>query len=310
MPVSPARAAASEILLRVETQDSYASELLHSEACAHLSAVDQALATEIVMGVLRWQSVLDRAIGEVSAQELERLDAEVLTALRMGAYQLRWLDRVPARAAIHESVELVKQARKRSAAPFTNAVLRKLAASPFAKSFQPALIAATQDVNTIAETMAHPKWLVEAWCGRLGLDAAQQICAYDQSIPVTAVRVCWPQTEDELGAEGIRLAPGAFLSRARRVTSGDITKTNAYGEGRVAIQDEASQLVAALVGPGKRILDCCAAPGGKTSAIAERSPQATIVAVEVHAHRADLLRKRVRAPNVQVIHSDMREFSV
>jgi 16S rRNA (cytosine967-C5)-methyltransferase len=310
MPVSPARAAAFDILLRVETRDSYAAELLHSEACAHLSPADQALTTELVMGVLRWRSALDRAIADISAQKLERLDPEVLTALRIGAYQLGWLDRIPARAAIHESVELVKQARKRSAAPFANAVLRKLADSAFATSFQPALISSAADAGTIAETMAHPEWLVESWCAQFGVDTAQQICAYDQAIPTTALRLRHPGIEAELRAEGIQLAPGAFLSSARRVTSGDVTKTRAYAEGRIAIQDEASQLVAALVGRGKRILDCCAAPGGKTSAIAERNPEATVIAVEVHAHRAELLRKRVRASNVQVIHSDIQDFPV
>ena len=141
MPVSPARAAAFHILLRVEQEDAYASELLHSECCA--TDVDQALTTELVMGVLRWRSALDDAIGSVSSQNLARLDREVLTSLRLGAYQLGWLDRVPARAAIHESVELVKRARKRSAAPFANAILRKLAENPrIHADFQPLLAAA------------------------------------------------------------------------------------------------------------------------------------------------------------------------
>src|SRR5205807_1969266 len=107
-------------------EDSYASELLHSGRCAELTVQDQGLTTELVMGVLRWRSLLDATIAKVASQPLARLDREVLTALRLGAYQLGWLDRVPARAAIHESVELVKRARKRSAAPFANAVLRKL----------------------------------------------------------------------------------------------------------------------------------------------------------------------------------------
>ena len=103
MPVSPARAAAFDILLRVEEQDAYASELLHAERCDQLGPLDQALTTELVMGVLRWRSALDDAIAEVSAQNLTRLDVEVLISLRLGVYQLRWLDRVPARAAINES---------------------------------------------------------------------------------------------------------------------------------------------------------------------------------------------------------------
>src|ERR1700719_4078058 len=126
MPVSPARSVAFEILLRIEREESYAAELLHSETLAKLSSRDHGLATELVMGVLRWRSLLDEQLAAASSQKLERLDVEVLTALRLGAYQLRFLSRVPARAAIFESVELVKAARKRSAASFANAVLRKL----------------------------------------------------------------------------------------------------------------------------------------------------------------------------------------
>src|SRR5208337_3782918 len=131
MAVSPARtsfarSAAFEILLRVEREKSYASELLHSATFATLSVRDHGLATELVMGVLRWQSLLDQRLAAASSQKLERLDDEVLAALRLGAYQLQFLSRVPARAAIFESVELVKAARKRSAASFVNAVLRKI----------------------------------------------------------------------------------------------------------------------------------------------------------------------------------------
>ena len=127
MAVSPARAAAFDILLRVEQQDAYASELLHSSRFAKLSPQDHGLTTELVMGVLRWRSLLDTEIASASSQKLEKLDIEVLIALRLAAYQLMFLERVPDRAVVNESVELVKRARKRSAAPFVNAVLRKLA---------------------------------------------------------------------------------------------------------------------------------------------------------------------------------------
>ena len=129
MPTSPARATAFDVLLRIEQQDAYASELLHSNQYAKLSSADHGLATELVMGVLRWRSLLDDEIGRFSDKRLEKLDIEVLTALRLAAYQLLFLDRIPGRAAVHESVELVKRARKGSAAPFANAVLRKLAGS-------------------------------------------------------------------------------------------------------------------------------------------------------------------------------------
>jgi len=308
MPVSPARAAAFDILLRVEQQDAYASELLHSERCDQLGTLDQALATELVMGVLRWRSALDEAIASVSAQNLVRLDPEVLISLRLGAYQLGWLDRVPARAAINESVELVKRARKRSAAPFANAILRKLADHPERIHVHEQTLLAVADPQSVAKTSAHPLWLVERWASQFGVEIAASVSAYDQEHPVTSIRLRDPAAEANLRAEGIELTPGALLANARRVNAGDVTKTKAYSDGRIAIQDEASQLVAALLGKGSRILDCCAAPGGKTWSIADRNPDAIIVAVELHARRAELVRKRVSASNVQVVTGDIREL--
>ena len=302
MSISPARASAFDILLRIEWQAAYASELLHSSQYSQLSPADHGLATELVMGVLRWRSVLDEEIGRFSSKGVEKLDLEVLTALRLGAYQLMFLDRMPERAAVHESVELVKRARKRSAVPFANAMLRKVAAE-----------ALTQDHKTesteLSKQLAHPPWLVERWEHEFGLDRARKICRYDQNAPQAAVRLADPKAEAELRQNGIDLAPGQLLASARRVRSGNITATGAYAEGRVAIQDEASQLVGLLVGRGSKILDCCAAPGGKTRILAERNPDASIVALELHPHRARLLRKLVPAGNVEVIHSDVRQFA-
>jgi len=315
MPISPARAAAFDILLRVERESSYASELLHSAAYNRLSVADHALATELVMGVLRWRSRLDTEISRASSQKLSKLDLEILIALRLGLYQFRVLDRIPPRAALHESVELVKRARKRSAAPFVNAVLRKLQESatidgsilPLCSSV-PSVVS-SPSAQSIAETWAHPLWLVERWTREYGLAAAQQICQHNQSTPTTTIRLRSPNAEEELAAERIQLLPGAFLASARRVESGDITKTRAFRERRVVIQDEASQLVASLIGPGANILDCCAAPGGKTLSIADRNPDSQITAVELHSHRVRLLQKLLNAnPHTLVVAADARHL--
>ncbi len=309
--VSPARAAAFDILLRVESESSYASELLHSRTYSALTSADHSLTTELVMGVLRWRSVLDDQISKSSAQPLSKLDLEVLTALRLAAYQLGWLSRIPARAAINESVELVKRARKRSAAPFVNAVLRRLAASP-GMTFPPAING--DSIETLAASSAHPLWLVERWAHAYGLEAATQVCRHNQSIPVTAICLRHPGAEERLRAEGIELAPGALLALARKVRNGGITKTSAFRAGLCVIQDEASQLVAALVGRGARVLDCCAAPGGKTRAVADRNLRAAITAVDLHPHRARLLRQLIRsqqsteAANISVIAADARNL--
>lgn len=306
MPVSLARAAAFDVLLRVERDGAFASELLHSALLAKLSNADHRLATELVMGVLRWQSLLDHGLAAHSSLPLSRLDAEVLAALRLGSYQLRALERVPAHAAINESVELVKHARKRSAAAFVNAVLRKSKAD---SALLPAEVIDAKTPDELAERSAHPNWLVERWIRNFGFEAARQICCRDQQVPETAIRLGMAE-EQELSEKGLALLPGRVLTSARIVKGTDITATLPYREGRIAIQDEASQLVAMIVGKDKAILDCCAAPGGKTRLLARRNPGARILAVELHPHRAQLLRKLVSESNVHVIAGDVKQLPV
>lgn len=311
MPISPARAAAFDILLRVERDGSYTSELLHSPTYDHLSKPDHALATELTMGVLRWRSSLDDEIAQASSQPLAKLDLQVLIALRIALYQFRHLDRIPHRAALNESVELVKRARKRSAASFVNAVLRKLSTRrPQAENLETPV--------SLARALAHPLWLVERWISQYGPAAAQAICRHNQTIPTTTIRLRAPTAEAELIREKIALTPGALLTSARYAAA-DITATSAFRTGQFVIQDEASQLVAALVGEfvGERsgipenILDCCAAPGGKTLAIADRNPDAAITAVELYPHRARLLQSLLRTAHssrINVIAADSRHL--
>ncbi|MBO0910932.1 MAG: 16S rRNA (cytosine(967)-C(5))-methyltransferase RsmB [Acidobacteria bacterium] len=304
LPVSPARAAAFKMLMRIESADAYASELLHSRALAKLPPADLGLLTELVMGVLRWRGVLDERIAEHASQPPAKLDLEVLTALRLGAYQLLFLDRVPVHAAVNESVELTKRARKRSAAGIVNAVLRRLAAARV-RGLSP-----QEDAGSLPASagLAHPPWLVERWRENYGLPRAHGISAYHQVAPKTAIRVEAPAVLDELEQEGIRLKPGSLLRKAFVIEAGDITRTEAFRERRLFIQDEASQLVALLVGRGGSILDCCAAPGGKTRILAEQNPGSTLIALELYPRRALLLKRLVRAGHVRVIAADARQI--
>jgi 16S rRNA (cytosine967-C5)-methyltransferase len=302
MSLSPARAAAYDILVRIEREESYADELLHSSQNAKLSSADHGLATELVMGVLRWRSLLDARIAAHSSQNLGKLDLEVLTALRLAAYQLIFLDRVPGHAAVNESVELVKRARKSSAAPFANAVLRKLAGEPR----QRIEIAHAKDAAELSQAAAHPRWIVERWVRAFDIAQARKICEYDQRIPEISLRLYGAGAEEELKREGVEVAAGTLIASARRVVSGQVTQAKVFRGGQVAIQDEASQLVALLAGHGSRILDCCAAPGGKTRVLAQRNPDATIIAAELHPRRARLMRTLVPEPNVRIITADAR----
>src|SRR5215471_1543329 len=181
MPVSLARATAFEILLRVEREGSYTSELLHSRRLPNLSVNDRGLATELVMGVLRWQSLLDRRLSTASSHPFARLDLEVLLALRIGIYQLHFLSKIPARAAIFESVEMVKAAGKRSAAGFVNAVLRKGAALKVTNAFDD--IKTCADPRQLAIVSAHPEWLVARWVDQYGFESTRKICCHNQTIP-------------------------------------------------------------------------------------------------------------------------------
>ena len=310
-PASPSRAAAFDILLRVEREQAYAVELLHSSRLDRISPEDRGLAFEITMGVLRWRSVIDAAIREFSFTPFHRLDLEVLTALRIGAYQLMFLERIPARAAVNESVELVKASRKASAAGMANVVLRKISQHPPRRrgDTERGEGESSTTIAQVAASFAHPAWLVERWAREYEMEVARRICEFDQQVPRTHIRLPsdaqqMEETERELRETGVELAPGALMRNARVVTSGDVAHTGACAEGRLAIQDEGSQLIAALVGTGQQILDCCAAPGGKTSAIAVRNPDARVVAVEIHEHRARLMKKLVTAPNVEIVHAD------
>jgi 16S rRNA (cytosine967-C5)-methyltransferase len=180
-----------------------------------------------------------------------------------------------------------------------NAVMRKIKSAAYDPHASP-----LSGVNYLSAALAHPRWLAERWLSLFGQDVAQKICEYDQRIPAAVLRLTDPEDEALLAAQGIQLAPGALMATARVVTSGDASATQMFRDGKIAIQDEGSQLVAALVGKGRRILDCCAAPGGKTAAMATRLPEAEIVATELHPHRATLLRRLAPQQNVEVVTAD------
>jgi 16S rRNA (cytosine967-C5)-methyltransferase len=294
--IARARSAAFEILLKIATTDAHSDELLRSREVDALSAQDRALATTLVLGTLRWQLKLDAAIRPLLTRPGAKLAPAVETALRLGAFQLRHLDRIPAHAAIGESVELAKRAGEKFAAGLVNAVLRKIAQLP----------RSAEGKESIADAYAHPAWMVERWIRAFGEDAARAVCAFDQEPAGISLRLIHPDAEASLAEEGVELAPGEFLTAARRVIRGDVIRSSAFRHGWVRIQDEGSQLVAELAGHGKRILDACAAPGGKTAILAERNPEAQILACDVSARRLDAMR-RTLAPLGDRVHFQQRD---
>jgi 16S rRNA (cytosine967-C5)-methyltransferase len=289
--VSAPRAAAFEILMAVERGSSHADDLLRGRVVNALSAPDRNLATALVLGVLRWQILLDSQLQAFLKRPNAKLDAEIRIALRLGAFQLLHMDRIPARAAIDESVELAKRAGHSFASGMVNAVLRKFSSFP-----------RPEEIDEAASA-AYPAWMVERWVSCFGEEAAAAICRHGQSQPRLSVRLVGSESEDELASAGVVLEPGTLLTAARTVVAGDGSATEAFREGRVRFQDEGSQLVAELAAAAsdpqgevqyeKKILDACAAPGGKTLILAERHPQAHILACESSAPRLEQLRQRL-----------------
>jgi 16S rRNA (cytosine967-C5)-methyltransferase len=270
----------------------HSDDLLRGNAVSSLSAPDRHLAMALVLGVLRGKIELDLRLQAFLTRPNAKLDAEVLIALRLGAFQLRHMDRIPARAAIDESVELTKQAGHKFASGMVNAVLRKMAAgAAAAKKMQPLVEGCSATESAAVE--AHPAWMVERWGEFFGKQATCVLCGHNQSQPALTIRVSGPVVEAELTATGITLASGELLTAARVVTGGDVTATDAFRDGRARMQDEGSQLVAEIAGKGSTILDCCAAPGGKTLILAERNPDARIVASESSVDRLEQLRNRL-----------------
>jgi 16S rRNA (cytosine967-C5)-methyltransferase len=262
--VTAARMAAFRVLLAMErSRNAHCDELLRAPAIESLSQADRNLTTALVMGVLRWQLALDSILAGYLKKK-SALDDAVAMALRLGAWQLLGMDRIPAHAALSESVELTKASGHSHASGLVNAVLRRVAGN----------------ASSIAldAVRAHPAWMMERWTGQFGPAAAAAIAAYDQQAPAVAVRL------GALAQEGSTSA-GALLTRARRLSESSDAPEGAR------IQDEGSQLVAELSGRGGRILDCCAAPGGKTAILAENNPEAEITACDISEARLKTMRR-------------------
>ncbi len=282
--ISPARSAAYEVLRRVFEEEAYADRALRS-ASAGLDPRDRALARQLAFGSVQRVRTLDHAIETLGKRPVRKLDAPVLAALRLGAYQLAYLDGVPQYAAVNESVELVRRARLERAVPFTNAVLRRVADGI------DALLASLPEGPL---KHSYPDWIWDVWRRDLGDEEAVELMrAQNEPAPVVVRHVRGPTP-----AGSTTDIPGAW--EVERVDEA------ALAEGRLWPQSRGSQLVGLVVGSreGERVLDLCAAPGGKATMLAGE-----VVAVELNEARARELEENVRrlgASNVTVVQADGR----
>ncbi len=285
--VAPARRVAFEVLRRVFEDEAYADRALRA-ASADLDLRDRALAQNLAFGAVQRARTLDYAIEVVGRRPVDRLDPPVRAALRLGAYQLVFLDGVPRYAAVNESVELVRSARLERAVPFANAVLRRLAehARPLVESLPEATPVEA------ALRLSYPDWIAETWWRQLGPDDARALMRAQNKAPETVVRLVRGEIDGTPDPE----IPGAW--RVGRVDQA------AFDEGRIWPQSRGSQLAGLVVGAraGERVLDVCAAPGGKATMLA-----GDVVAVDANPGRARELEDNVRrlgASNVRVVCAD------
>ena len=284
MKVAPARRAAYEVLLRVSEEGAFADRALRS-ASAALDDRDRSLARRLAFGSVQRLRTLDHAIETLGKRPVRKLDPPVRAALRLGAYQLGYVDGVPRYAAVNESVELVRGARLERAVPFTNAVLRRLA-----DGIEPLLAALPEGPLK----HSYPDWVWELWRRDLGDEEALALMRAQNEPPPVVVRHVRGQSPD--GSETD--IPNAW--EVERVDE------KALENGEIWPQSRGSQLAGLCVrsGPGERVLDLCAAPGGKATMLAGE-----VVAVEANEARARELEENARrlgAEHITVVHADGR----
>ena len=273
----------------------------------HLTDRDKAFAREVVYGVLRWQERLDWIISAYSHIKPHRMERAVITILRMGAYQLLFMDRVPSRAAVDESVKLAKGIKKKDAAPFINGILRGIAEERKEVSY-PNL--QSDPLNHIATLHSHPLWIVRRWVEQWGAEETIALCQADNQIPPFTVRVntlkaSREEVLDQLRAEKIRAIPTSFSPVGIVISDPPpLTTWGLLQSGLLQVQDEAAQLVSLLLTPqpGERVLDLCAAPGGKTTHLAQlMEDQGEIMAMDVSQNKLGLLQENCRRLGIALV---------
>lgn len=311
---SPARRAAFLILRHVVETPADPATLLHSSLTAGHSPADLDLATELVYGTLRWQATLDFILEAHARRPAHQIDLPLLLALRIGLHQLRHLTRVPQRAAVDEAVKLAHAFGRPAGARFVNAVLRSFCRRPDL----PRLPAKRDDpIGYLSITLSHPEWLARRYLGRLGLEEAAALCQRNNLPPPVDLRVEPPlDVEDaraRLAQEGVTAEPLPLVPGALRATAGKPQATSLYRSGAIHIQEGGSQLVACLLAPSPEdwVLDACAAPGGKATALARRVPQGGVLAIDRSPERLALVRalvERLGLRNIRLLAADAEKL--
>lgn len=311
-----ARDLALDVLLMVEMEGAY-SNLALTNALRHtrLDSRDIGLATELVYGTIGRLNTLDYFLTPLLKTPLEKLEPWVRNLLRLTVYQLLFLDRVPPFAAINEAVEIAKR-RGRKASGFVNGVLRG-----FLRKKDDIKMPSREKhwARRISIEHSHPEWMVKLWEQAYGRETTEAICVANNARPQVSLRVNSHRTSrDELlqhlEASGVAAHSSDVSPYGVLLDQGlDVTKLAAFREGLCTVQDESSMLVAQALAPekGMRVLDCCAAPGGKTTHLAElMEDQGDVLAIDIHEHKIQLIRNiadRLGLTSIQTEAGDIRE---
>jgi 16S rRNA (cytosine967-C5)-methyltransferase len=310
--LTPARAVAYRVVRRVTADAAWADRAFRAEAeRGRLDPRERAFAQQLAYGTVQRLRTIDHALAAASSRPLRRVDAGLLDALRLGAYQLLFMDGVPDHAAVEQTVELVKAESPR-AQGFANAVMRTVAREGRAA------VAAIDDSTPDGAALAysHPDWVARMWWDQLGPDGARELMARDNEAPESALRAnTLVATPEELAA-----AVGVASHPAPGVPEGlvldepwDAHGSPLFQSGAFIPQSRGSMTVARVLDPqpGERVLDMCAAPGAKTTHIAAlMGDQGQVVAMEIHPGRAEALRancERMRTTTVEVVTGDGRD---
>lgn len=311
-----ARDTALEVLMQMERAGAWSDgSLKHTIAKDRISGRDAALATRICYGVIQNRALLDYYLGCYCSQKIARLEPVIRNILRVGGYQILFLDKIPHRAAVNEAVEQCKRWGKPKASGLVNAVLRKFVTNygnmPPLPQKDPA--------SRLALQYSHPKWLVERLLALLG---QQETEAYlqqnNEAVPTTIqtnpLKCTGEELEQELLAAGATIQKHPWLENCFEVTgTGDLERLPAFVEGRIQVQDAAARLVATVAQPAPtdRVLDTCAAPGGKSFALAmAMGDRGQIISCDIHPHKLKLIEQsaaRLGIHSVQTALADARE---
>ena len=298
--MTPARLAAARVLVAVERgRTSLAAEVERARTDVAESR-ERGLLLEIAAGVLRWQRALDACLTACSKRPVPELEPGVRAVLRSGAYQLLHLDRIPAHAVVHEAVNTVRALGQPRAAGFVNAVLRALT-----RKRDSMLPGPTRQMAYLGVTLSHPDWLVKRWLDRYGFDATEAWCRFNNDSAEVSVRPVPGLSVDALLAKlesaDIAARRGVMVSDCLRLPAGSIGRLDAETRASLIIQEEASQLVAHAVAarPNERVLDVCAAPGGKSIVLAEgMQGQGLLVSCDLRPSRVAMLKATIARVNL------------